>query len=125
MSHCDSLIAEPVPGFGKFRWCGGEWQPIFDRQIEVIKSDLARAHAEDRVIIYLSCPISARGGGSSLTNTDIAHFTARRLMHTGGERVFVLNPAAYQMESREGTGLILERIRELWPGADAQSKLKE
>lgn len=115
---------EPVAGYGKFTWRTGRWEKIFDRQVEVIQAELARAHAEDRVVVYLSCPISSRGGGSSRTNVDIANFSARRLMERWGERVSVLNPAVYQMESREGTGLILERVRELWPKEDPEAYLK-
>jgi hypothetical protein len=117
---------EPVAGFGRFTWRTGRWEEIFDRQIAAIKAEIAHAHAEDRMVVYLSCPISTRGGGSSRTNVEVANFTARRLMHTWGERLFVLNPAAYQMESREGTGLILERIREIWPEEESPERfLKE
>lgn len=113
---------EPVEGFGTFEWRTGRWLQIFDRQVGVIRGDLAKAQAEDRVIVYLSCPISSRSGGYSGTNVDIANFTARRLMHTLGERVFVLNPAAYQLESREGTGLILEHIRALFGPKDRRTR---
>lgn len=118
--------AEPVEGFGRFKWRTGPWEQIFDRQIEALKAELARAHAEDRATLYLSCPISTRGGGFSRTNAEIAAFTARRLLHTWGERLFILNPAHYQMESREGTGLILDRVREIWPDhRDSEAYLKE
>ena len=115
--------AEPVEGFGKFTWRTGRWERIFDRQIGAIQHELARAHAEDRVVVYLSCPISDRGGGYSRTNVDIANFTARRLMHTWGERLHVLNPAAYQLESREGTGQVLEHVRVLFPLEDPERYL--
>jgi hypothetical protein len=118
-------IGEPVEDFGKFRWRSGRWKKIFDRQIELIQSELARAHAEDRAVVYLSCPISSRGGGSNRTNVDMANFTARRLMHTWGERVFVLNPAAYQMESREGTGLILDHVRSVLGATDPRRYLEQ
>lgn len=102
----------PVPSFGiEFEWRTGRWERLFDCNIDLIQRDLARAMAEDRVIVYLSCPISSRGGGHSRTNVEIADFTARRLMSEWGERFFVLNPAAYQLESREGTGLILDHVR--------------
>jgi hypothetical protein len=39
--------------------------------------------------------------------------------------VFVLNPAAYQMESRGGTGLLQERVKQLWPHTDAEKLLRE
>lgn len=106
----------PVNGFPmKFTWQTGEWVRIFDAQVEQIKEDIARAVSEDRLIIYLSCPISCRGGGLSLTNVDIASFTARRIMNEWGSRIWVLNPSAYQLESKQGTGLIHRLAREVQP----------
>jgi hypothetical protein len=98
---------EPVPGFPlKFTWSTGAWQAIFDRQIELIKADVARARAEDRLVFYLSCPISPRGGGSSATNVDIARHVERSILERWGEAFWVLNPAQYQLESKAGAGLI-------------------
>jgi hypothetical protein len=97
----------------QFTWHTGDWFEVFQKQTALIQSDIARAQAEDRIIVYLSCPISSRGGGHFLTNTEIASFVTRRLLDRWGERFFVLNPAAYQLESREGTGLITRHIAEL------------
>jgi hypothetical protein len=121
MAAEEDVRREPVTGFGRFQWRTGRWLAIFDRQVDVIRRDLKKAHAEDRVVIYLSCPVTGRGGGHAGTNVEIANVTARRLMHRYGDRVFVLNPAAYQLESREGTGLVLEHIRALFGGVDAQA----
>jgi len=99
--------AEPVSGFGlRYVWHTGPWQRIFDRQIELISNDVARAQAEGRLVVYLSCPISSRGGGYSGTNVDIARFVERRLLQQWGEGVWILNPAQYQLESKAGTGLM-------------------
>jgi hypothetical protein len=117
--------AEPVSGFGSFTWRTGAWERLFDRQIEAVKDDLARAHAEDRAVVYLSCPVSSRGGGWSRTNAEIAHFTARRLTQRWGERLFVLNPAEYQMESRAGTGRILQHVQREWPHEDPDVILQQ
>jgi hypothetical protein len=46
----------------QFTWQTGEWVKIFGTQVDQIKEDIARAVSEDRLIIYLSCPISSRGG---------------------------------------------------------------
>lgn len=98
---------EPVPGFPlRFTWHTGDWQTIFDEQIALIKSDVARARAEDRLIVYLSCPISSRGGGWSGTNVDIARHVERSLLQRWGEGFWVLNPSQYQLESKAGAGLI-------------------
>lgn len=103
-----------VPDFDiTFEWQTNEWSKLFDAQIRLIKEDIARAQAEDRVIVYLSCPISSRGGGYARTNVDIAKHTERQLLTDWGHRFWILNPAQYQMESREGTGLIKRHAREL------------
>jgi hypothetical protein len=106
--------AEPVPDLGiKFTWHNNYWREIFDEQIALICADIKRARAEDRLIIYLSCPISARGGGDHRTNVDIAKATERRLLTEWGEGFWILNPAQYQMESKEGLGLIESHARKL------------
>jgi hypothetical protein len=105
---------EPVPGFPlSFTWSTGDWQRIFDRQIAQVKQDVARARAEDRLVFYLSCPISSRGGGSSATNVDIARHVERSILERWGEAFWVLNPAQYQLESKAGTGLINEHAKSL------------
>jgi hypothetical protein len=57
-------------------------------------------------VVYLSCPISSRGGSFSITNVDIAAFVAQKLVSEWGPRFWVLNPGQYQMESQQGLGLI-------------------
>lgn len=102
----------PVAGFDmKFEWQTNEWEQLFDEQIRYIVDDVVRALADDRFVIYLSCPISPRGGGDTSTNVAIAKYTTRRLHETWGDRIFVLNPAAYQMESKEGRGLLDRHAR--------------
>ncbi len=102
----------PVANFPmEFDWHDG-WVPIFDEQVKLVREDIARARADDRVIVYLSCPISSRGGGFAATNVAIAMHTQRRLMRMWGERFWILNPAQYQLESKEGTGLILRHARQ-------------
>jgi hypothetical protein len=105
---------EPVPKFPlSFTWSTGDWKRIFDRQIAQIKQDVARARAEDRLVFYLSCPISSRGGGSSTTKVDIARHVERSILERWGEAFWVLNPAQYQLESKAGAGLINEHAKAL------------
>jgi len=105
---------EPVPGFGlKFTWHKHYWAAIFDRQCELIRRDIARARAEDRLIIYLSCPISARGGGDHTTNVEIAKAAERHILQEWGDGFWILNPAQYQLESKEGLGLIEQHAQAL------------
>ena len=105
---------QPVPGFPVyFEWQTNEWVKLFDAQVELIQEDIARARADDRSVVYLSCPISNRGGGYSAANVEIAKYTQYRVTNELGGRFWVLNPAQYQMESKEGTGLIYRHARSL------------
>lgn len=107
-----TTTGEPVPGFPlRFTWLTGDWQRIFDEQIALIKQDVARARGEDRLIVYLSCPISNRGGGYSGTNVDIARHMERALLERWGEAFWVLNPAQYQLESKAGQGLLNQHAK--------------
>ncbi len=119
----DTKKGQPVPGFPlSFTWQTGEWEKIFDRQAELIKSDVARARAEDRLVVYLSTPISARGGGWPGTNVDIARHVERKLLERWGEGFWILNPAQYQLESKAGAGLLDRHARDL--GIDLPQLLK-
>ena len=103
----DDQPREPVAGFPlKFRWNSGAWEKIFDEQVKVIRGDVARAQLDGKICVYLSCPVSARGGGHARTNVEIAKFTERRLLAEWGDRFWILNPAQYQLESKEGYGLL-------------------
>lgn len=105
---------QPVPGFPlQFTWLTGDWVRIFDAQRDLIKADIARARADGRLVLYLSCPISSRGGGWSGTNVDIARHVERTILDRWGEAFFVLNPAQYQLESKAGTGLIVGHAKAL------------
>jgi hypothetical protein len=119
----ETVTGEPVPGFPlQFTWQTGDWQKIFDEQTALIKSDVARVRAEGRLVFYLSCPISSRGGGWSGTNVDIARHVERVILERWGEAFWVLNPAQYQLESRAGTGLIVGHAERL--GIDLEKLLK-
>ena len=110
---------EAVPGFPlKFTWHTGAWQKIFDRQTELIKKDVERARLDGRLVLYLSCPISNRGGGFAGTNVDIAHYVERKILQRWGEAFWVLNPAKYQLESKAGKGLLAQHATELKLGID-------
>jgi hypothetical protein len=102
-------IGRPVVDFPiEFEWQTGDWEILFDRQAALVKADLKRAHHEGRAIVYMSCSISSVGGGHFATNVDVAGSVERNLMAKWGERFFILNPSRYQMETKEGTGLIIQ-----------------
>ena len=104
----------PVPDFPlRYIWHTGPWYDVFQMQIEKLRRDIRRAKAEDKLVIYLSCPISSRGGGYSMTNVDVARHVERTLLERWGEGFWILNPAQYQLESKAGTGLMNEHAEYL------------
>lgn len=116
----------PVKGFDmKYTW-QNVWEKLFDEQVKLLKDDVARRReGENRSIIYLSCPISPRGGGFHETNIDIARFTQRRLMMELGPRVWILNPAQYQLESKQGTGMFQRHAKTLGLDIDVEKLMEE
>jgi hypothetical protein len=105
---------EPVHGFPiRYTWHTGPWYDIFERQIDLIRRAIRRAKFENKLVIYLSCPISSRGGGYSGTNVDVARHIERALLERWGEAFWILNPAQYQLESKGGAGLINEHAEYL------------
>jgi hypothetical protein len=115
----------PVAGFPmKFSWQEGDWEKLFDEQIKLIKEDIYRARVQGKMIIYLSCPISNRGGSYSGTNVEITEYTRMRLLREWGTGFWILNPASYQMESKAGTGLMHRHALNIW-GADGEKRLNE
>ncbi len=96
-----------------YQWQKGLWMDIFDEQIKLIRHDVLRALEDDKLIFYLSCPISARGGGYHCTNVEIAKDVERRLLERWGHRFWILNPVNYQMESGQGAGLLHRHMKQL------------
>lgn len=90
----------------QFRWQEGLWQELFDKHVDYIAGEIGRAHTAGRLVVYLSCPISSRGGGYYQTNIEIAIHVASRLLQEWGTRFWILNPALYQLESPEGLSLL-------------------
>lgn len=108
------VTRKPVPELDiQFSWSDGVWRDLFDKNVTLIQQDIKRARAEDRHVIYLSCPISSRGGSFFGTNVDIALHIQNRLLREWGESFWILNPAQYQMQSKEGVGLLDRHAREL------------
>jgi hypothetical protein len=97
----------------EFEWHDGVWKQLFDKHVRFIQQDILRALASNKLVVYLSCPISSRGGSYFATNVEIANFTVQRLSAEWGPRFWFLNPAQYQMESTHGLGLIRMHAHDL------------
>lgn len=109
-----AAAAPPIPGFPlQYIWHIGPWYDVFEMQIDKVRRDIRRAKAEDKLIVYLSCPISSRAGGYAMTNVDVAKHIERGLLERWGEGFWILNPAQYQLESKAGTGLMNEHAEYL------------
>lgn len=106
-------LEEPVIGFGVSFTCHPCWKALFDAQIDAIRRHIARARADGKLIVYLSCPISDHGGGNHKTNVEIALSVERLLLDKWGERFWILNPAQYQMESDHGESMMQEHADRL------------
>lgn len=116
----------PVATFPiEFKWRTGAWKQIFDRQIQLLQDDIARARADGRLILYLSCPITSRGGSWAGTNVDIARHVERSILQRLGEGFWVLNPAQYQLESQAGLGLLQQHAKAIGVDLDQLKKAGE
>ncbi|MCA9469570.1 MAG: hypothetical protein KC643_29570 [Nitrospira sp.] len=110
------IQARPVESFPmSFKWQSGDLEALFNEQIIQIKDEIALARMKGKMIVYLSCPISSRGGGYHGTNVEIAKDIQRRLLLDWGEGFWILNPVLYQMESQEGRSLFDRHAQRLWP----------
>lgn len=118
-------IGNPVAELDiKFKWRTNEWKQLFDEHVKFIQGDIKRASVDDRQVAYLSCPISSRGGSFYAANVEIANYTQQRLLMNWGTGFWILNPAQYQMESKEGTGLIEAHARALGIKPERLNELK-
>ena len=108
------ITGQPVKSLSiEFQWHDGVWKDLFDKHVKFIQQDILRALASNKLVVYLSCPISSRAGSYFATNVEIANFTVQRLSAEWGPRFWFLNPAQYQMESAHGLGLIRMHAHEL------------
>ncbi len=110
----DLITGKPVDSLSiEFQWHDGVWKELFDKHVKFIQQDILRALASNKLVVYLSCPISSRAGSYFATNVEIANYTVQRLSAEWGPRFWFLNPAQYQMESAHGLGLIRMHAREV------------
>lgn len=114
MNDGELEVGRPVASLDiEFEWHKGMWLELFDKHVAFIQLDMLRALASNKLVVYLSCPISSRAGSYFATNVEVATFTKNRLSAEWGPRFWFLNPAEYQMESSQGLGLIRRHAYEL------------
>lgn len=62
-----------------------------------VRSQIEDAKKQDKYIGYLSIPVSKRGGGDFDTNIEMGKAVATRVNHLFGEKLWLLNPGAYNL----------------------------
>ena len=63
--------------------------------IDSVTLEIRKHRDAQRLIGYLSVPISSRGGGDFLTNTAMVSAIAKNVQEQFGSELWILNPAAY------------------------------
>jgi hypothetical protein len=72
---------------------------IVDTWVQRLRQDARTARQAGRLVIYMSTPISPRGGGVEKVNVEIAAAVKTRLQKAYGAGVWILDPGVYQMPS--------------------------
>lgn len=65
--------------------------------IAAVREVIAVAKAHNRLVGYLSVPVSAAGGGYRPTNVELAKYTATSVERRFGQRLMTLNPGAFAL----------------------------
>src|SRR5438105_4416709 len=65
--------------------------------IGTVRNEMARATSNGRFLVYLSVPVSPRGGGHFETNNAIAEATGRAIELRFGPEIMVLNSAGFTL----------------------------
>jgi hypothetical protein len=88
----------PVDTVLSMKYCSDPaFDPVIDGQIQKIRQEVRAARQAGRLIIYMSTPISPRGGGIEKINIEIAAAIRARIEKTYGGGAWVLDPGVYQM----------------------------
>jgi hypothetical protein len=72
---------------------------VVDTYVQKLRQDVRTARQAGRLVIYMSTPISPRGGGVEKVNIEIAASVKARLEKAFGGGAWILDPGAYQMPS--------------------------
>ncbi len=70
---------------------------VIDAWVLKIRQDVRAARQAGRLVVYMSTPISPRGGGIEKVNIEIAASVKGRLEKAYGAGAWILDPGVYQM----------------------------
>jgi hypothetical protein len=74
-----------------------ELLPRMEANLKRIRQDIQQQRDKDKFIVYLSVPISARGGGHTPTNLAISALTKKRIEAQFGSKLWVMDPGVYEV----------------------------
>jgi len=75
------------------------FEAVIDAGVRKIRHDVRAERRNGRLVIYMSTPISPRGGGVEKVNLELAAALKARLEKMFGAGVWVLNPGVYQLSA--------------------------
>ncbi len=92
--------------------------PDIEALIDTVRSEIANQRAAGRYIGYMSVPVSSKSGGDFQTNTNMAAHVAARIETLFGQRLWILNPAAYDLPKTAQGGDYMAVWSDVLAGAD-------
>ncbi len=75
---------------------------VIDARVAKIRQEIGVQRQAGRLILYVSTPISPRGGGVEKVNIEIAAAVKARLEKTYGQGAWPLDPGVYQLPKVDG-----------------------
>lgn len=92
--------------------------PDIEALIDTVRTEIVNQRAAGRYIGYMSVPVSSKSGGDFQTNTDMAAHVAARIVTVFGQRLWILNPAAYNLPKTAQGGDYMAVWSDVLAGAD-------
>jgi hypothetical protein len=92
--------------------------PDIEGLIDKVRDQIAKNRAAGSFIGYVSVPVSSKSGGDFKTNTDIAEHVTQRVQREFGNRLWLLNPAAYNLPTNATGGDYMAVWADILAGVD-------
>ena len=89
-----------------------------EKLIDQVRAEIAVKRAAGCFIGYLSVPVSSKSGGDFRTNTDMAAKITERVQLEFGPKLWLLNPAAYNLPKTASGGDYMAVWSDVLAGAD-------
>lgn len=89
-----------------------------EKLIDQVRGEISAKRAAGCFIGYLSVPVSSKSGGDFRTNTEMAAKITERVQREFGPRLWLLNPAAYNLPRTASGGDYMAVWSDVIAGAD-------